>query len=149
MRRLLKVQPKRYNALFARSKDEWQSIKSFPYNPMDEHEEPSQDEMVREIFDKEYYKFGFRAMTDKHLHDNLDKFNQFRQWQHLYATPKDPVLGWTHGSVFFKYLWLALPAAIFFYYFKVFTVWKNIYYTIYNILYMINLIIYFQIYLEY
>lgn len=108
---------KSINARYARTKNDWDSIKSFPYNPIDEHEEPKQEDIIREIFDRDYYKFGFKASADRH--DEVDMYNQYRQWQHLYVHPKEPVLGWPHGSAILKYLYLLLPVTIFFFYYKI------------------------------
>jgi hypothetical protein len=68
---------------YTRSKDDWESIKSFPYNPSDEHEEPT--EIPHDVYNKDYYHFGFKALSDDSHPDN--KFFLYRQWQHLYLIP--------------------------------------------------------------
>ena len=74
-------------SILCRSKNEWDPAKNYPYQPMDEHEEPMKEDIVREIFDKNYYHFGFKA-TQSDSHADYDGFDEFRQWQHLYYHPE-------------------------------------------------------------
>ncbi len=111
---------KKINFAFTRSRNEWEPASSYPYDSLDEHEPPKQEDIIREVFDREYYKFGFKAASDDH-HD-VDMFNQYRQWQHLYTHPKDPILGWRFGSPTLKYLWVCFPLIIFTFYFVLLTV---------------------------
>ena len=70
-----------------RSKNEWDSYRAFPHNQIDEHLEPKEEEIIQEIFDKNYYHFQNKAKNaDQHVED--DQFAKYRMWQHLYVTPK-------------------------------------------------------------
>ena len=71
----------------ARTKNDWDSSRAFPHNQLDEHEEPREEELIQEIFDKNYYHYHNKAKNaDAHVEE--DKFIKFRMWQHLYVTPK-------------------------------------------------------------
>lgn len=72
------------HAKFVRGKDDWESIKSFPYTPVDEHIPPQN--IPHDIYNKDYYNFGNQG-RDSHVHYD-DKFFQLRQWQHLHLVPK-------------------------------------------------------------
>lgn len=121
----LKFQKLRHvNGLFARSKNDWDPIKTYYYNPTDEHVEPKDEEIIREIFDRDYYKFGFKAQSDNH-EDVLDKFSEYRQWQHLYVHSKDPVIGWTHGWAWLKYAYMLMPVFFIFFFVKVLPIFNR------------------------
>lgn len=107
---------KSVNSGLARTKNPWDPIKLHPYNHQDEHAEPKEEEIIREIFDRDYYHFGFKAASDQH-HDK-DMFDYYRQWQHLYIHPKEPFLGWVHGSPILKYLYFFMPLLIILFYYK-------------------------------
>jgi hypothetical protein len=71
----------------ARTKNDWDPIKLYPYNPVDEHVEPKEEDIIRELFDRDYYHFQYKgALAD--AHGDKDMFIQFRQWQHLYIHPR-------------------------------------------------------------
>ncbi len=98
-----------------RGRDPWDSIKAFPYDLPDEHEEPKPDEFVREVFEKHYYHFHEKAeVADSHVEKN--KFFEYRQWQHLYSAPENAFLRWEHGSSILKYMLLFFPASVFIYF---------------------------------
>ena len=85
--RLLRTGVKTNRSLLARSKNDWDSSKLYFSEPMDEHVEPTKEDIVKEIFDKNYYPFGFKAkQSDEHW--DRDMFDEYRQWQHLYVHPK-------------------------------------------------------------
>jgi hypothetical protein len=70
-----------------RTKNDWDPAKLYPDEPVDEHVEPKKEDIIREIFDKNYYKFGFKGkQSDEHY--PIDAFDEFRQWQHLYVHPR-------------------------------------------------------------
>jgi hypothetical protein len=98
-----------------RSRDEWDSIKAYPYDLPDEHEEPKNDEFVREVFERHYYHFHDKArIADTHL--NKNKFFEYRQWQHLYTAPEHAFLRWNHGSAILKYMLFLFPLSVFIYF---------------------------------
>lgn len=71
----------------ARSRNDWDPASLYEYNPMDEHKEPEPEDIIKDIYDKNYYHFGFKGkQSDEHY--DIDSFEQYRQWQHLYTTPK-------------------------------------------------------------
>ena len=71
----------------SRGRNDWESIKSYPYDLNDEHEQPKDDQFVKEVFEKHYYHFYDKAETaDTHL--DKSKFFEYRQWQHLYSFPE-------------------------------------------------------------
>jgi hypothetical protein len=72
--------------IFSRGKDEWESTKTHHYNATDEHVEPKDEDVIREIFDRNYYHYNHNAKVAD-SHDEVDKFQYLRQWQHLYITP--------------------------------------------------------------
>jgi hypothetical protein len=78
---------KRILSTQARSREEWESIKSYPFDMVDEHEEPEDEEIVREIFDRNYYQFMNKGRFAD-AHGDVDQFGKARMWQHLYITPK-------------------------------------------------------------
>lgn len=78
---------KNNNLIVARTKNDWDSIKAFPVNDVDEHEEPKDEDIVREIFDKNYYHF-YNHAKNADSHGDLDQFNKARMWQHLYLEAK-------------------------------------------------------------
>jgi hypothetical protein len=73
--------------LFVRGKNDWDSDRAFPHNQLDEHEEPKEEEIIQEIFEKNYYHF-FNKGKLADTHGDEDKFVKYRMWQHLYVTPK-------------------------------------------------------------
>ncbi len=81
-RRDLRAQIKHVKLM--RTKDDWDSIKAFPYAPVDEHEEP---EAPHEIYNRDHYHFGNQGRDADEVHHD-DKFFQLRQWQHLHIVPK-------------------------------------------------------------
>ncbi len=83
----LRVKPSTLSQQLARSKNDWESSKSYPYNPVDEHTPPSSEDIVKEYFDKNYYKFNYKSRLADH-HEKEDMFNKFREFQHLYVHPK-------------------------------------------------------------
>lgn len=82
-----KIKITQANSNLARSKNDWDPIKLYPYNPVDEHVEPLEEDIIKEIFDKNYYHFGWNAKLSDH-HDAKDMFHEYRQWQHLYNHPR-------------------------------------------------------------
>ena len=75
------------NLICTRTKNDWDSSRAFPHNHLDEHEEPREEEIIQDIFDKNYYHFQNKAKNaDSHVEE--DKFIKYRMWQHLYVTPK-------------------------------------------------------------
>jgi len=75
------------NSLLTRTKSDWQSGKLFGYEPTDEHAEPKNEEIIKDIYDKNYYPFGFKGkQSDEHW--QRDSFEDYRQWQHLYVHAK-------------------------------------------------------------
>jgi hypothetical protein len=115
------------STLLTRSKNDWDSIKSYPYNPVDEHVEPKDEDIVRELLDNNYYAFSYKARYAD-SHGDPDQFINYRRWQHLYTHPTEPFIGWTHGSVLVKYLYLLLPVGVFIFCYKIFPVRKFIYF---------------------
>ncbi len=114
MTKLLRVRPS--SILPKRGRDEWDSIKTFPYDLPDEHVEPKDDEFVREVFEKHYYHFHDKAqVADTHI--ERSKFFEYRQWQHLYTSPEHFFLRWNHGSAILKYLIFLFPLSMFMYFF--------------------------------
>jgi hypothetical protein len=72
--------------LMARTRNDWDPAKLYEYNPVDEHKEPQPEDIVKDIYDRNYYHFGFKGkQSDEHL--ETDMFEQYRQWQHLYVHP--------------------------------------------------------------
>jgi hypothetical protein len=71
----------------ARTKNDWDSIKAFPVNTLDEHEEPKDEDIVREIFDKNYYHF-YNHAKNADSHAEIDQYNKARMWEHLYVEAK-------------------------------------------------------------
>ncbi len=105
----------RSSIITKRGRDEWDSIKAFPYDLPDEHVEPKADEFVREVFEKHYYHFHDKAQNaDAHIEKS--KFFEYRQWQHLYSAPEHAFLRWNHGSSILKYILLFFPLSIFIYF---------------------------------
>jgi hypothetical protein len=73
--------------LWCRGRDEWDSIKLNPWENPEYNEEPTDEDFVREVFEKHYYHFHHKAMfADSHQHKN--QFAKMREWQHLYAMPE-------------------------------------------------------------
>jgi hypothetical protein len=69
------------------AKNPWDPIMGFPYTPSDEHVEPKDEEIIQEIFDKNYYHYFYKGtLADSHA--PVDNFTRYKQWQHLYVTPK-------------------------------------------------------------
>lgn len=72
------------NLRIARSKNEWDSNINSPYTPRDEHPEPSEEDYVQEMFDKNYYHFHGKGLAaDDHGDEN--PFEKYRVWQQLYT----------------------------------------------------------------
>jgi hypothetical protein len=87
MTKLLKGRLTRIKPFQTRGRDDWDSIKLFPFDNQEYNIEPKQDEFVREVFEKNYYHFHNKAYYAD-LHEEKNMFAQYRQWQHLYANPE-------------------------------------------------------------
>jgi hypothetical protein len=86
MTRLLKSRIRPINRL-TRGRDDWDSIKTYPFDNPEYNIEPKQDEFVREVFEKNYYHFYDKASAAD-SHGDVDKFFKYREWQHLYSFPE-------------------------------------------------------------
>jgi hypothetical protein len=75
------------NRITSRGRDDWDSVKTFPFDNPEYNIEPKQDEFVREVFEKHYYHFTDHAsIADSHHEKNA--FSKYREWQHLYSNPE-------------------------------------------------------------
>lgn len=84
--RALKFKPN-FSSMTIRGRNEWDSYRAYPHTHLDEHVEPAEEEIIQEIFDKNYYHYINKA-RNADAHGEEDKFIKYRMWQHLYVTPK-------------------------------------------------------------
>jgi hypothetical protein len=71
----------------SRGKDDWDSIKAFPFDNPEHNVEPKQEDFVREVYERHYYPFHNHAKYADH-HGHRSMFAEYRQWQHLYQNPE-------------------------------------------------------------
>ncbi len=96
----------------SKSRGEWESIKLFPRNYTEEHEELTADDYVNEIFDDNYYHFFQKEAAVKNEDGLDDHFYKQRMWYHWYIYPETFSTEYEYGSAVVKTIFRCLPLLI-------------------------------------
>lgn len=104
----------------AKSRGEWESIKTFPRDFAEEHEELTADDYVNEVFDDDYYHYFHKEASSINDEALEDHFYKQRIWYHWYIHPEQFSTEYEYGNVVVKTLFRLLPvlAFIFLFYIK-------------------------------
>ena len=102
--------------LMSKSRGEWESIKLFPRDFADEHEELTSDDYVNEVFDDNYYHFFHKEATPHNEQLLDDHFHHQRMWYHWYINPEKISTEYEYGNSVVKTVFRCLPFLLFVYF---------------------------------